>query len=126
LVDDLGITDLDVARDGCVVAYHPSCHGLRNVGLRGQSEALLDSVDGLERRTPDEAETCCGFGGLFAVEMPEVSAAILETKLDHLEETGAEIIVGGDISCLMNIGGGLHRRQSSIQVKHIAEILGGE
>jgi L-lactate dehydrogenase complex protein LldE len=58
--------------------------------------------------------------------MPEVSSAILETKLDHLEETEAELIVGGDISCLMNIGGGLHRRQSSAKVMHIAEVLGAE
>ena len=126
LVDDMGITDIGTSCDGCVVAYHPSCHGLRNLGLRGQAEALLDSVAGVERRIPDEAETCCGFGGLFAVEMPEVSAAILETKLDQLEETGADVIVGGDISCLMNISGGLNRRKSPTQVKYVAEILGSE
>ena len=126
LVDDMSVTDLNLECDDCVVAYHPSCHGFRNVGLRGQAETLLDSIGGLERRTPEEAETCCGFGGLFAVEMPEVSASILETKLDHLEETEAELVVGGDISCLMNIGGGLHRRQSSTKVMHIAEILGAE
>lgn len=124
LVDDRGIDDVDVACDATVV-YHPSCHGLRNLGIREQAERLLDAVRGVERRIPDEVEQCCGFGGLFSVELPAVSAEILRIKLDQLEATGADLVVGGDLSCLLHIEGGLRRRDSSMRVCHIAEILGG-
>ncbi len=125
LVDDLGVDGLGATSE-CTVVYHPSCHGLRNLGLRPQAELLLDSVDGLVRRVPDEVEQCCGFGGLFAVEMPHVSAEILRIKLDQLEATGAELVVGGDVSCLLHIEGGLRRRNSPMRVRHIAEVLGAE
>jgi L-lactate dehydrogenase complex protein LldE len=124
LVDDLGIDDLGVSH-ACTAVYHPSCHGLRNLGLRAKAETLLDAVDGLERLIPDEAEQCCGFGGLFAIEMPDVSAEILRIKLDQLEATGAEVVVGGDLSCLLHIEGGLRRRNARLQVRHIAQILEG-
>lgn len=119
LVDDLdsGIT---AACDGCTVAYHHSCHGLRGLGLRDQAERLLRNVD----RLPLEgAEECCGFGGLFAVEMPSVSAAIMDEKLDRVEASGADTLIGSDISCLIHLQGGLRRRGSDIEVRHIAEML---
>ena len=126
LVDDLGITDLGTSCGGCRVVYHSSCHGMRNLGLGRQARALIDAVEGSERVEPAYPDQCCGFGGLFAVEMAEVSAAIMDAKLDDLEATGADVVVGGDVSCLLHLAGGLRRRGSSLQVRHIAELLAGE
>lgn len=103
--------------------YHPSCHALRGLGLRKEGEALLESVAGVERVEIEDAEECCGFGGLFALEMPEVSTEIMNTKLDRLEKAGVEMLVGADASCLMHLEGGLRRRRSAIQVLHIASAL---
>lgn len=123
LVDDLGVTDVGASCGGCSAVFHPSCHGLRNLGIERQPIELLDQVEGLERRSQVEADQCCGFGGLFALEMAEISAAILDTKLDAIEATGADIVVGGDLSCLLHIEGGLRRRGSDMRVRHIAEVL---
>lgn len=126
LVDVLGVTDLHAPASGAgKVAYHASCHGLRGLGLKQQPHQLLDHVAGLEQQELPGAEECCGFGGLFAVKMGDISGAILNRKLDNIEVSGAETIVGGDVSCLMNIAGGLRRRGSRVQVKHLAEILRG-
>ncbi|MGA7097008.1 MAG: (Fe-S)-binding protein [Acidimicrobiia bacterium] len=122
LVDDLGV-EPDASCDGCVIAYHHSCHGLRGMGLKAQAGELLA---GLDTVSLDGAEECCGFGGLFAVEMPPVSAAIMNEKLDRVEASGADILVGGDVSCLIHLEGGLRRRGSAIEVRHIAEILSGD
>ena len=122
LVDDL---DAQIAAScaGCVVAYHHSCHGLRGLGVGKQAERLLAGVD----QVPLEgAEECCGFGGLFAVEMAPISTAIMNEKLDRVEASGADTLVGGDVSCLIHLEGGLRRRGSSIEVKHIAELLSGD
>ncbi len=125
LVDVLGVTDLEVRGSGCV-AYHASCHGLRGLGLKAQPGQLLDNVEGVELKELPGAEECCGFGGLFAVKMGDISGAILKRKLENIEASGAETIVGTDVSCLMNIAGGLRRRGSRVQVKHLAELLRGE
>jgi L-lactate dehydrogenase complex protein LldE len=122
LVDDLE-ADVAAACEGCSVAYHYSCHGLRGLGLESQADALLGEVDRVELVG---ARECCGFGGLFSVEMAAVSAAIMDEKLDRVENSGADVLVGGDISCLIHLAGGLRRRGSEIQVRHIAELLGGE
>jgi L-lactate dehydrogenase complex protein LldE len=110
---------------GDPVTFHRSCHGLRNLALEGVGERLLDAA-GAERRDRQGADECCGFGGLFSVELPEVSSAMLETKLAAIEESGARVVVGGDVSCLMHIAGGLHRRGSEVRTAHIAEALAGE
>lgn len=125
LVDVLRITDLKVNGSGCLT-YHASCHGLRGLGIRGQPQKLLEHVVGVEQRELPDAEACCGFGGLFAVKMGNISGAILEQKLDNIEASGADTVIGTDVSCLMNIGGGLQRRGSGVQVKHIAEVLRSE
>lgn len=125
LVDDLGLETVGPGCGDCLVAYHPSCHGLRNLNLRTQAESLLDHAEGVERVELPDAENCCGFGGLFAVEMPEVSVAMMETKLRNVEASGATVLAGGDVSCLMHLGGGLHRNGSAVAVKHFAEILAG-
>ena len=103
--------------------YHPSCHALRGLGLRREGESLLDSVTGVERVEIEGAEECCGFGGLFAVEMPEVSTGIMNTKLDRLEEAGVEMLVGADAACLIHLEGGLRRRENPMQVVHIASAI---
>lgn len=117
LVDDLEAKP--ACRDGRV-AYQYSCHGLRGLGTAGSADRLLEGADRVEF---DGAEECCGFGGLFSVMMPDVSAAIMDAKLDRLEDSGADTLVGGDVSCLLHLEGGLRRRGSEIEVLHIAEFL---
>ena len=102
------------------MAFHYSCHGLRGLGLDRAADELLD---GVERVDFEGERECCGFGGLFSVEMPAVSAAIMDEKLDKIVESGASMLVGGDVSCLMHLEGGLHRRGSDIEVRHIAELI---
>ena len=119
LVDDLG-ADSSASCNGCSVAYHYSCHGLRGLGLESQADQLLKNVDRVDLEGDKE---CCGFGGLFSVEMPAISAAIMDEKLDRVEASGADTLVGGDVSCLSHLEGGLRRRGSKIEVKHIAELL---
>lgn len=122
LVDDLD-TDIPSDCDGCRVAYHYSCHGLRELGLDHQADRLLENVERVEL---DGDRECCGFGGLFSVEMPAVSEAIMNEKLDRIEASGADTVVGSDISCLLHIEGGLRRRGSDIAVRHIAQLLGDD
>jgi L-lactate dehydrogenase complex protein LldE len=118
------MTDLNARATGCLT-YHASCHGLRGLGLRSQPQQLLEKIKGVEQKPLPGAEECCGFGGLFAVKMSDISQAIMARKLDNIESTGAETVVGTDVSCLMHIAGGLRRRGSKVQVKHLAEILQG-
>jgi L-lactate dehydrogenase complex protein LldE len=125
LVDVLGVTNLESNSSGRV-AYHASCHGLRGLGLVAQPRQLLANLRGIEQTALPGADECCGFGGLFAVKMGDISGAILERKLDNIEASGADVITGTDVSCLMNIAGGLQRRGSRVKVKHLAELLRGE
>lgn len=122
LVDELEVVDLKGKLNGRVT-YHPSCHGLRNLGLRDQSLKLLRAVEGLEVIPLPEAETCCGFGGLFAIKMGDISGAMLQRKLRNIDETKAALLVGSDASCLMHMSGGLKRRSLPVQAQHIAELL---
>jgi L-lactate dehydrogenase complex protein LldE len=122
IVDVLG-ADLRTAPDGPTVAYHASCHGLRGLGLREAPRRLLRAVAGERCADLPDAETCCGFGGLFAVKMGALSAAMLEAKLEAIERSGADLVAATDVSCLMHIGGGLHRRGSRARTRHIAEIV---
>lgn len=119
LVDDLE-ADLEADCGDCSIAFHHSCHGLRGLGLDSQADSLIPETS---RVTLEGDRECCGFGGLFAVEMPAVSAAIMHEKLDRVEASGATTLVGGDFSCLMHLEGGLRRRHSDIEVKHIAQLL---
>lgn len=124
LVDVLGVTDLQATGSGCV-AYHASCHGLRGLGIKEQPRQLLQHLAGVEQAELAEAETCCGFGGLFAIKMADISGAMLQRKLDNIEASGADTVVGMDVSCLMHIAGGLRRRGSAIKVTHLAQLLAG-
>ncbi len=122
LVDELGVTDA-CAVGGGKIAYHASCHGLRNLDIYRQPKTLLENIDGAETvELPAETE-CCGFGGLFAVKMSDISGAMLAKKLENIEASGADTVVATDFSCLLHIGGGLKKRGSAVQVKYIAEVL---
>jgi len=124
LVDVLDVIPAS-APSGPSLAYHASCHGLRGLGLREQPRHLLRAVAGGRCTDLPDAETCCGFGGVFAVKMGPISGAMLQSKLEAIEASGAEVVVATDVSCLMHIGGGLHRRGSSVRTRHIAEVLAG-
>jgi len=122
LVDVLGQPSCGAcARES--MTYHPSCHGLRGLGLRDQPIALLEAVENIDLRPLPDAETCCGFGGLFSVKMSAISGAMLERKLDAIAASGARTVVATDVSCLMHIAGGLRRRGSTVGVRHLAEVL---
>ncbi len=125
LVDDAGAEIAGADCSDCVTAYHASCHGLRGLGVLEQPKRLLSDA-GVDRVPLDGEDECCGFGGLFSVKMPEVSTAMMDTKIKAIEASGADVVVGIDVSCLMHIGGGLQRQRSHIKTKHIAEILVGE
>ncbi len=125
LVDVVGLKDVGGSGQGAVT-YHASCHLLRGLGLRSQPRALLSHVAGVEVRELVGAEECCGFGGLFAVKMSDISGAMLKTKLDHVIASGAQTVVGCDISCLMHIEGGARKRGLPVTVCHLAELLAAQ
>jgi L-lactate dehydrogenase complex protein LldE len=122
LVDVLGVTDVG-AYFPHTVTYHPSCHGLRLLGLGERPRKLLQSVKGIELRELPGADECCGFGGTFAVKNADVSAAMGQDKVRNAVSTGAEVLCGADNSCLMHIGGVLSREGDPVRALHLAEIL---
>ena len=122
LVDVLGITDLG-ARLGLKVAYHPSCHLLRGLGARTQAMALLKDVQGLECAEVTDQEECCGFGGMFSVKNSAISGAMMDNKIRNLEASGAKTVVSCDMGCLMHLQGGLRRKGSALETKHLSQIL---
>ena len=106
--------------------YHDSCSGLRELGVRHQPRRLLAGVQGLKLAEMAETEACCGFGGTFCVKYPQISDSIVTKKVENIEESGAELLLAGDLGCLMNIAGKLQRRGSAIAVRHVAEVLAGQ
>ncbi|HEX9441708.1 MAG TPA: (Fe-S)-binding protein [Roseiflexaceae bacterium] len=122
LVDVLGVTDTGATYNGRIT-YHDACHGLRYLGLRRQARVLLSQVRGAELVELPGGQECCGFGGLFAVKHAPISEAMLARKLQQIAETGADLVVTGDASCMTQIAGALSRRQSRLKVRHIAEVL---
>jgi len=122
LVDYLGVVDLG-AHFPQRITYHSSCHLLRDLGVDRQPRQLLAAVDDAEFVELPYSNECCGFGGVFSVEQPEISSAMLERKIDNIASSGAPIIVSSDAGCLTNINGGLHRRGLNQRVVYIAEIL---
>jgi len=122
LVDVLGVTDVGVRWDG-VLTYHPSCHLLRDLGVDRQPRELLAHVHGATIVELPHAEECCGFGGVFSVEHPEISAEMLNRKIENLEASKAPTLVLADTGCRMNIAGGLSKKHKSQKVVHIAEVL---
>jgi L-lactate dehydrogenase complex protein LldE len=122
LVQVLGVTDVG-AEFPHKVTYHPSCHGSRILGVKDEPLALIQNVKGLELVPLPFAEDCCGFGGTFAVKMADISGAMVTEKVDHVLETEAEVLVGLDMACLLNIAGNLRYRNEPVRVMHLAELL---
>jgi L-lactate dehydrogenase complex protein LldE len=122
LVDVLGITNLQVSYPGRIT-YHASCHLLRELGVNNQPLKLLSNVSGCELVELPHADDCCGFGGLFSVEHPEISSAMLARKIANIEASGADVVVSCDASCIANINGGLHRLGKRQRALHLAQIL---
>jgi L-lactate dehydrogenase complex protein LldE len=122
LVDVLGVTDIG-AYYPHRVTYHPTCHSLRLLHVNDKPLRLLRAVRGLDLVELPAAESCCGFGGTFAIKNPDVSTAMLADKMSHVLSTGAEVCTASDSSCLMHIGGGLSRLRAGVRAVHLAEIL---
>ena len=125
LADVLKVEGVDAQYRG-KVTYHDSCSGLRELGVKQQPRRLLASVEGLELVELQEAEVCCGFGGTFCVKYPEVSNKIVETKAEHIEGSQADLLLAGDLGCLMNMAGKLKRRGAKVEARHVAEVLAGK
>jgi L-lactate dehydrogenase complex protein LldE len=124
LVTKLGVTDLG-ARFPAKVTFHDGCHGLRELGCKKQPRALLAKVRDLELIEMKD-ETCCGFGGTFAVKFPMISTAMGEVKCANAADTGAEYIVSNDSSCLMHIQGLADKQGKKLKTIHLAEVLASE
>ncbi len=122
LVNVLHFTNSGARWDG-PLTYHPTCHLHRGLGIDHQPRLLLANVAGAELRELPEAQDCCGFGGIFSVEHPELSAEMLKRNIGNLEKTAAPTLVVCDAGCLMHIQGGLHRNRMPQRVVHIAEVL---
>ena len=122
LVNVLGVEDVGASFAGRVT-WHDACHGLRELGLKSEPRRLLSRVRGAELVELANAESCCGFGGTFSVKYPEVSVAIVDHKVDAIEQAGVDAVVSADASCLMQIGGRLSRRGSRVRALHLAEVL---
>lgn len=124
LTDVLGVEQIP---GPCVtrLTYHDSCSGLRELGVRAQPRRLLGSLPELELVERADAEVCCGFGGLFCVKYPEISIKMVSDKASAIEASGAELLAGGDLGCLLNIAGRLRRGGSTVRVFHVAEVLAG-
>jgi L-lactate dehydrogenase complex protein LldE len=108
------------------VTYHDSCAGLRELGIEQQPRRLLREQCGIEVTEMQQTEVCCGFGGTFCAKMPEISGKMVSDKLSNAVATGAGILAGGDLGCLLNIAGRARREGHDIEVRHVAELLAGD
>ncbi len=105
------------------VTYHSSCHARRFLGIDEDVRTLLNNVRDLTFIPLPHEDLCCGFGGTFSVKMPEISEAMVDEKVAAIAGTGAEVLVGTDLGCLMNIGGRLKKQGLKVRVMHIAQLL---
>ncbi len=124
LTDVMGMKGVD-ARFPRRVTYHDACSGLRELGIERQPRALLASVGGLELAEMSEAQICCGFGGTFCVKYPDISNDMLDKKATSIARSGAHVLLAGDLGCLMNMAGKLKRLNSTVESRHVAEVLAG-
>lgn len=124
LTDVRGMT-MPPTRSELTCTYHDSCTGLRDLGLKRQPRVLLTGAGAKLAEHPD-AEVCCGFGGAFAVKYPGISTAIADRKCESAAESGASVLLGGDLGCLLHIAGRFSRTGQAIECRHVAEVLAGE
>ncbi|RKZ37400.1 MAG: (Fe-S)-binding protein [Gammaproteobacteria bacterium] len=122
LTDVMGVERV-TAQYAARATYHDSCSGLRELGIRHQPRNLLASVQGLALRELEDSDACCGFGGTFCVKYPEISERMVSDKVAGIQAVDAEVLLGGDLGCLLNIGGRLRRLGSPVRVFHAAEVL---
>ena len=122
LVDVLKVEDVGASFNERVT-YHDSCHLMRGIGVSRQPRALIARVEGIDFVEMHDADRCCGFGGTFSFKYPDISTAMLEEKVNNIEASGAGVVVGCDMGCLMNIQGMLNRKDININTMHIAELL---
>jgi L-lactate dehydrogenase complex protein LldE len=124
LVDVRGMTRVEAQFDG-TATYHDSCSGLRELGVKQQPRTLLGSVAGLSLTEMTDPDVCCGFGGTFCVKYPEISTRMVSNKTADITATGADLLLAGDLGCLLNMAGRLSREGSKVAVRHVAEVLAG-
>lgn len=124
LVDELGVAVTDSAFSGRVT-YHDSCSGLRELGVKDQPRRLLAALAGVTVAEMAEPEVCCGFGGTFCVKYPEISDAMVTAKAKDIDSAEADLVLAGDMGCLLNIAGKLKRLGSPTGARHVAEVLAG-
>ena len=122
LVNKLFISDLGASFDA-TVTYHDSCAGLREYGIKKEPRLLLEKVKGLKLVEMKDVETCCGFGGTFAVKFESISLAMGDQKTANIEETAAEYVVSTDVSCLMHINGVMEHKGRNVKSLHLADVL---
>ena len=122
LVNTLGVDDVGAGFRGRVT-WHDACHGLRDLNLHSEPRQLIRNVRGAEFIELPNADSCCGFGGTFSVKYPEISVAILDSKIEAIDKAGVRAVISGDASCLMQIGGRLTRKNSGVRAMHLAELL---
>ncbi|MGV3656547.1 MAG: (Fe-S)-binding protein [Chitinophagaceae bacterium] len=122
LVNVLKITDFGAALHG-KATYHDSCAGLRECGIKTEPRLLLSKVEGLELTEMQDVETCCGFGGTFAVKFEPISIAMAEQKVENALETGAQYLISTDLSCLMHLQGYISNKNHNLRTLHIADVL---
>lgn len=123
LVDHMGVEDVGARFNGAI-AYHDSCHALRELAIRDQPRLLLRRVQGLELLELPGEPQCCGFGGTFSIKYPELSASMADAKLDALERTGTSTLVSTDLSCLLHLEARARRRQRPFRGLHVIDVLG--
>ena len=124
LTDVLGVERVAPKLDA-TVTYHDSCSGLRSLQIKEQPRKLLGSIENLQLTEMAEPEVCCGFGGTFCVKYPDISNKMVGNKADDIEATGADLVLAGDLGCLMNMGGKLSRQGRPIKARHVVEVLAG-
>ncbi|MFY7898646.1 MAG: (Fe-S)-binding protein [Chitinophagaceae bacterium] len=122
IVNVLKVTNVGATFHG-KVTYHDSCAALRECGLKKEPRILLENVVGLELVEMQDNETCCGFGGTFAVKFEPISIAMADQKITNASTTEAEYIISTDMSCLMHIDGRIKNKNAHLKVLHIADVL---
>jgi L-lactate dehydrogenase complex protein LldE len=125
LTDVLGVTDV-AQHLATIVTYHDSCSGLRSLGVEAQPRRLLASVEGLELREMTDHDVCCGFGGTFCVKSPDISNVMAGDKTKAIADTGADLVLAGDLGCLMNMAGKASREGRTFRARHVVEVLAGD
>ncbi|HSF95252.1 MAG TPA: (Fe-S)-binding protein [Thermohalobaculum sp.] len=125
LTDILGVEKIAAAFPA-KATYHDSCSGLRSLGIKAQPRKLLAGVEGLELAEMQDAEICCGFGGTFCVKYPDISLKMVGNKTANIAGTGADLLLAGDLGCLMNMAGKLSREGQQVSARHVVEVLAGD